>query len=104
MPTGLLAGGSLTGTLTSYYVCPSGTTAFVTVNIANRTTGNVTVRINLSTTTGENLGGYLEFDSTIAANQAIEKTGIVLAAGQRILISSNSTNTTYRIYGYERTD
>ena len=62
----------------------------------------MTTSINLSTTGSENLGGYIEFTSSIAANQALEKTGVVLSAGQQILISASSTSTTYVIFGYER--
>jgi hypothetical protein len=103
MASGILAKGELTGSLTSVYTCPANTTAFVSINVANRTAGTVTTSINLSTTAGENLGGYIEFLSSIAANQAMEKAGIVLSAGQRILITANSTSTTYVIFGYERT-
>ena len=103
MPTGILAKGALTTSLTSVYTCPASTTAFITVNVANRTAGTVTTNINLSTTASENLGGYVEFTSPIAANQALEKTGIVLSAGQRVLISASSTSTTFVIFGYERT-
>lgn len=103
MSNGTQARGTLTGTLTSVYTCPANTTAFLTVNISNRTGGTVTGTINLSTNASENLGGYIEFSAPIAANQALEKTGIVLSSGQQILLSSNSTSTTYLIFGYERT-
>lgn len=102
MPTGNLAGGTLTGTLTSFYTCPASTVAFVTVNIVNPTASPITVRICLSTNASENLGGYIEFDSTIAANQALEKTGIVVKATEQILLRSSSTSAIYRIFGYER--
>jgi len=103
MASGILAKGELTGSLTSVYTCPANTTAFISINVANRTAGTVTTSINLSTTAGENLGGYIEFSSPIAANQAMEKSGVVLSAGQRILITASSTSTTYVIFGYERT-
>lgn len=103
MASGIQAKGELTTALTSVYTCPSNTTAFLTVNISNRTAGTVTTNINLSNNSSENLGGYIEFTSPIAANQALEKTGIVLSAGQQILISASSTSTTYVIFGYERT-
>jgi len=102
MASGIISKNALTSTLTSYYTCPANTTAFVSINISNRTTGTVTTNINLSTNGSENLGGYIEFTSSIAANQALEKTGVVLSAGQQILISASSTSTTYVIFGYER--
>lgn len=103
MPTGILAKGALTTSLTSVYTCPASTTAFITINISNRTAGTITANINLSPTASENLGGYLEFTSPIAANQALEKTGVVLSAGQRVLIQASSTSTTFVIFGFERT-
>lgn len=102
MANGILSKGALTTTLTSVYTCPANASAFITINIANRTTSTVTTNINLSATAAENLGGYLEFASPIAANQALEKSGIVLSPGQQILVSANSTSTTFVIFGYER--
>lgn len=101
MSTGILARGTL-GALTSVYTCPANTTAFITVNIANRSGSTITASINLSTNASENLGGYVEFSSSIAANQTLEKTGIVLQATQQLLISGSSTNGTFVIFGYER--
>lgn len=103
MANGILSKGALTTSLTSVYTCPASTSAFVTVNIVNRTASTVTANINLSTTSSENLGGYLEFASPIAANQALEKAGIVLSAGQQILVSANNVSTTFVIFGFERT-
>lgn len=102
MPSGILAQGSNSATLTSRYTCPASTTAFISINITNYTAGTITTSINLSNNSSENLGGYIEFNSSVAANQALEKTGIVLSAGQQILISANNISTSYVIYGYER--
>jgi hypothetical protein len=103
MASGILAQGSLTSTLTSYYTCPSNTTAFITVNITNQASSTITTNINLSNTSSENLGGYIEFSSSIADNQALEKTGIVLRSNQQILLSSNNASSNFVIFGYERT-
>jgi hypothetical protein len=103
MPSGILTKGQLTTSLASVYTCPANTTAFITVNVSNRTAGTITADINLSTNTSENLGGYVEFSSPIDANQALEKTGIVLSAGQSVLVRSNNASSTFVIFGYERT-
>lgn len=99
---GMLFQGSVTASLASYYTCPSNTTAIITLSLTNRSASAVPVRVNLSTTGSENLGGYIEFDSNIAAFQTLEKTGIILSGGQQILILG-TTNITYSIIGYDTT-
>jgi len=99
---GMLFQGSVTASLVSYYTCPVNTTAIITLSLTNRTASPIAVRVNLSTTSSENLGGYIEYDSNIAAYQTLEKTGIILSAGQQILILG-TTNITYVISGYDTT-
>lgn len=99
---GMLFQGSVTASLVSYYTCPTNTTAIVTLSLTNRTASPIAVRVNLTTTGSENLGGYIEYDSSIAAYQTLEKTGIILSGGQQILILG-TTNITYVISGYDTT-
>jgi hypothetical protein len=99
---GMLYQGTVTASLVSYYTCPNNTTAIITLSLTNRTASPIAVRVNLSTTGSENLGGYIEYDSSIAAYQTLEKNGIILSGGQQILILG-TTNITYVISGYDTT-
>lgn len=96
-------GGSLTSSLASYFTCPANTTTVVTLNLTNRTASAISVNVNLSTTGSENLGGYIEFQSSIDAYQSLEKTGIILSGSQQILMLG-TTDVTYVISSVTTTD
>jgi len=99
---GMQFNGSLTASLASYFTCPDNTTAIITLSLTNRSASAVAVRVDLSTSGSENLAGYIEYDSSIAATQTLEKTGIILSGGQQILMLG-TTNVTYSILAYTTT-
>jgi hypothetical protein len=100
---GNTTGGSLTASLVSYFTCPVNTTAIVTLYLTNRTSSPIAVNVNLSTTGSENLGGYIEWQSSIDAFQSLEKTGIILSGGQQILMLG-TTNVSYVISVFTTTN
>jgi hypothetical protein len=103
MATGKLAGVDiLAGAETQVYQCPTTTFAVVTVSICNR--GNTTSQIRLAisdTVLPIQAPDYIEFDTNLAANGVLERTGIVLAAGQRIIARSSNTSVSFVVYGIE---
>jgi len=103
MPTGKLASIDISvSTETQIYQCPSTTFAVVTVSICNR--GNTTSQIRLAisdTALPIQAPDYIEFDTNLAANGVLERTGIVLAAGQRIIARSSNASVSFVVYGIE---
>lgn len=94
MATGRLNGVDLTTTAaTSVYTCPITTFSVVSVSICNRTASAVTVNIAL-TTTGSTPANtdYLEFGSSLSANGVLERTGIVMSAGNQLVVTSGTGN------------
>jgi hypothetical protein len=94
MPTGRLSGTDLTTTAaTSVYTCPVTTFSVVSVSICNRTALAVTVNLAL-TTTGSTPANtdYLEFGSSLSANGVLERTGIVMAAGNQLIVTAGTGN------------
>ncbi len=94
MATGRLNGVDLTTTAaTSVYTCPVTTFSVVSVSICNRTALAVTVNLAL-TTTGATPGNtdYLEFGSSLSANGVLERTGIVMAAGNQLVVTAGTGN------------
>lgn len=94
MATGRLNGVDLTTTsATSVYTCPVTTFSVVSVSICNRTALAVTVRLAL-TTTGSTPAttDYLEYDSSLSANGVLERTGIVMAAGNQLVVTAGTGN------------
>lgn len=94
MATGRLSGTDLTTTAaTSVYTCPITTFSVVSVSICNRTALAVTVNVAL-TTTGSTPAttDYLEFGSSLSANGVLERTGIVMSAGNQLIVTAGTGN------------
>ncbi len=94
MATGRLSGTDLTTTAaTSVYTCPVTTFSVVSVSICNRTASAVTVNLAL-TTTGSTPAttDYLEFGASLSANGVLERTGIVMAAGNQLVVTAGTSN------------
>lgn len=105
MATGILGSADVAATTnTVVYTVPANTFAVVSVNICNRATSARDVRIALTddeTTLGSNLGHYVEYDAELLANGVIERAGLVLDAGKKVVVYSNSTDCSAMVYGIE---
>jgi len=102
MATGKLASLDIpVNTYTQIYQCPSTTFAVVTVSICNRGTTPTLIRLTVSDTFPPGNPDYIEFDVSLSANGVLERTGIVLAAGQRVSARSSLGNTSFVVYGIE---
>ena len=104
MATGRLGTADLAATtLTTLYTCPATTFTVASVNICNRTAAPITVRIAVASAATPTNAEYIEYDTTIAANQILERTGIVMDAGKLIVVRSSATGVSAVAYGIETT-
>ena len=103
MASGRLGAADLAATTnTTVYTCPTSTFAVVTVSLCNRNASSSrTVRLALSTSGTPSANEYLEYDASLLANGVLERTGIVLDAGQRIVIYTSAVDVTAVVYGIE---
>jgi len=102
MATGRLGVTDLAATTnTTLYTCPPGYFSVASVTICNRNSTAVTVRLALTTSSTVTDNAYLEYGTTIPANSVLERTGLVLAAGQLIVVYSSSTLVDAVAYGIE---
>jgi len=102
MATGKLASLDISaGTYTQIYECPGTTFAVVTVSVCNRGNTASLIRLTLSDTFPPGTPDYIEFDTSLAAKGVLERTGIVLAAGQKISARSTSADVSFVVYGIE---
>jgi len=104
MANGVLGRVSLASTtLTTVYTVPIGFLSYANVNITNRTGASAAVRIAIAQTAAAPLDAeYIEYDSYVAPNGVLERTGLVLDAGWSIVAYSDKANVSVQAYGIEQ--
>ena len=103
MATGRLAAENIPATTdTTVYTCPVSTFAVVTISICNRNASTSrSIRLAVATTGTPSVGEYIEYDTELLAKGVLERTGVVLAAGQRLVVYSSATDISAVVYGIE---
>ena len=79
-------------TNTTVYTCPADTFSVATINLTNRNATSVTVRIAVAASDTPLDSEFIEYEATVLGNGVLERTGIVLAAGQKIVVRSSTIN------------
>lgn len=103
MATGRLGAADIAATTnTTVYTCPAATYAVVAVNICNRSgTLSSDIRVALATLDTPTDAEYIEYDVAVGPKNVIERTGVVLSAGQRIVVYSSLANISTVVVGIE---
>lgn len=102
MATGILGANDLAVTTnTTVYTVPADTFAVVTVNITNRNSQSRNIRIATADDDTPTNAEWIEFDTEILGNGVIERSGIVLNEGKKIVAHTNSTEVNVVVYGIE---
>ena len=102
MATGRLGASDLSAT-TNTTICTvtSGKVAALTVNICNRSASSVTVRLALAATDTPGATEWIEYDALVPGNGVLERTGIVLDAGKKVVAYASATGVSVVAWGYE---
>lgn len=87
-------------TNTDVYTVPSNRRASFTLSLCNRTSTARTVRVALRSGTLTD-ADYIEFDTTLPANGVLERSGLVLGAGQVCVVRTSATGVSAVVYGVE---
>ena len=103
MATGRLGANDIPATTdTTVYTCPASTFAVVTVSLCNRNASTARdIRVAVSTSGTPSNAEWLEYDASLLAKGVLERTGLVLAAGQRIVVYTSATDVSAVVYGIE---
>lgn len=102
MATGKLGANDLSATTnTTIYTCPADTYAVVAINICNRGANATAVRIAIADSDTPGAAEYIEYDSQIFSKNVLERTGIVLAATQRLVVYSTEASVSAVVVGIE---
>jgi len=88
-------------TNTTVYTCPAGTFAVASISIANRNASTITVRVALAAADTPTDAEWIEYGSSIPANSVLERTGLVLDAGKKIVVYASTTGVSAVAYGIE---
>jgi len=83
------------------YTCPADTFSVVTVNFTNRNAQARNIRLAISDGASPTNAEWVEYDTELIGNGVLERTGLVLSAGQRIVAFANSTDCNCLVYGIE---
>lgn len=102
MPTGLLGQAAPAATTnTTVYTVPSNTFTVFSVNIVNRGTGQVTVRIALAASGTPTSAEWIEFDAQIDPSGVLERTGLMMNATRNLVVWASANTVSVSAYGVE---
>ena len=101
MASGRLGNADLAAnTDTVLYTVPAGQVDTVTVALVARTAA-ATVRVAVAATAVPAAAEYLEYDATLPAGGVLERTGIVMSAGEKIVARASVAGVSVRVHGFE---
>ncbi len=102
MPTGRLGALDLAAnTDTTLYTVPASNVGTANVSLCNRGTTAANVRIAVAAAATPTNAEFIEFDVPVPPNGVLERTGIVMNAGMRIVVRANQTNVSAVCWGFE---
>lgn len=102
MATGVLGQAAPAATTnTVVYTVPAATVAVVTISVANATLSPIATRVAIASSGTPAASEYIEYDTVIAPNGVLERSGIVMNATEAVVVFANAVGLSVSVYGYE---
>lgn len=102
MPSGRLGAADLAAnTDTTVYTVPAGTLTVCNLTVCNRTSTPVTVRVAIAAAAAPTGAEFIEYETNLAGNGVLERTGLVLDAGKRLVVRSSAASVNAVAMGME---
>jgi len=87
-------------TNTELYTVPFSRITTANITLCNRTGAAIPVRIAVRSGTLNN-ADYIEYDTPIPAHGVLERSGIVMSAGETIVAYASAAGISIRVHGFE---
>lgn len=102
MATGILGQAAPAATTnTVVYTVPAATVTVATISITNTTAYSIVVRLAVASSGTPTTSEYIEYDTVIAENGVLERSGIVMNATEAVVVYASSAGLSVSVYGYE---
>ena len=85
------------------YTVPADRRAVLTVSLCNRAAASAKVRLALTAGGDPTDADWLEYDASLTGSGVLERTGLALAAGQKVFVRSDTATVSASAYGVEET-
>ena len=85
---------------TKVYTCPSGA-ASINFNVVNRTQGEAVVNVAITQAALPADADYIEYGVTIPGGGILERSALVVGAGDQLFVRASVAGCTVRVYGFE---
>lgn len=101
MASGILGKADLVFSTNTVVFTASAVVTVATVNICNRNATAANVHVAIDANTNPANSSYIEFNASVPAGGVLERTGLVLQSGQKIVVNSTANNMSVNVYGLE---
>lgn len=88
-------------TNTTVYTVPASKVSSFNVNMVNRTSANIAVRLAISASATPSNSEFFEYDATLPANGVLERTGLAASALKNLVAYANAAGVSVNVYGFE---
>ena len=88
-------------TNTTIFTVPAGKVATATVSICNTTANLANIRMAIAAADTPTAAEWIEYDTELLAYNTFERSGIVMSAGKKLVVRSDTANVAVTAYGFE---